>query len=169
MQRFGAHPDLPESLRMLIVEQRYSITDVGYMYGVSRERVRQWCVRLGIAAPHTNRLRVWNDVTNEFEPHKRSDFACAKARVRAIHKAKLRGEKFAQREAYVTTIVRELAIKHKRVPTSTDIVWAMFGDDNSGHLSGYLGTRNKTRHDTFVAVMSRIYVAAGIHNHPYNK
>ncbi len=47
-------PELPgfaDSLRLLVERERYSLTDIGLMFGVSRERARQWVAREGFEYP----------------------------------------------------------------------------------------------------------------------
>src|SRR5690348_2321471 len=77
---------LVPSLKMLIEEQEYSISDVGLMFGVSRERVRQWCVRFGIQQRGRNRgknTRQWNEDKMQFEPKPCGAIAQATRRARS--------------------------------------------------------------------------------------
>lgn len=67
-------PDFVPSLRLLVERERYSLADIGLMFGVSRERVRQWCQRYQIEHPDPrgrrglNCLRVWDDAHDRFVP-----------------------------------------------------------------------------------------------------
>lgn len=68
----GALPGFVESVRILLIEERYAATDVALMFGVSRERIRQLIVRAGIEVPDYPRglraRRVWDDEANRFRP-----------------------------------------------------------------------------------------------------
>lgn len=68
-------PDFVESLRLLTQREQYSLTDIAWMFGVSRERIRQLCDIHHIA--HAGRgdpigvvqhERVWDDVRHRFIP-----------------------------------------------------------------------------------------------------
>jgi hypothetical protein len=66
-------PDFRESLRRLLEEEQYSLTDVGLMFNVTRERMRQLAVRYDLRPPEhfTSGLlatRVWDDTKNRFHP-----------------------------------------------------------------------------------------------------
>lgn len=71
--------ELPDSLRMLF-DQGYTFTDVGAMFGVTRERVRQWAKRYSIARfPNVTAPRVWDHVTSRFValPMRGKDYSLA--------------------------------------------------------------------------------------------
>jgi hypothetical protein len=61
-------PGFAESLRILLVEERYTCSEVGMMFGVSRERVRQWRRALGIAPERGPWTRVWVEADQRFRP-----------------------------------------------------------------------------------------------------
>lgn len=66
-------PGFAESLALLVERERYSLTDIGLMFGVSRERMRQLVKRAGLTYPaDTPRglhgVRVWDDATHCFAP-----------------------------------------------------------------------------------------------------
>lgn len=57
-----------DSLRSLS-EQGYSLTDISMMFGVSRERVRQWCVQYNVTRlPMFSPPRRWDWDTGRFVP-----------------------------------------------------------------------------------------------------
>lgn len=69
-------PGFVSSLHGLLVVEQYQKGDVAAMFGVSRERVRQWSEALGFPKkPKGGRVRVWNDARHRFEP-----MACLDAR-----------------------------------------------------------------------------------------
>ena len=69
-----------ESLRLLVQFEEYSLTDIGMMFGVSRERIRQLCIRYDIEVPHHGVVsgptaqvqREWDDDQNRFVPVRRA-------------------------------------------------------------------------------------------------
>lgn len=61
-------PELLESIAVLF-SQGYALEDVALMFGVSRERVRQWANRHGIIRPFSwTPQRAWSDEHNCFMP-----------------------------------------------------------------------------------------------------
>jgi hypothetical protein len=68
----ASDPDFVPSLRLLVERERYSLHDIGMMFDVSRERVRQWCERNAIVHPDDWRglhmVRVWDDYSHRFVP-----------------------------------------------------------------------------------------------------
>jgi hypothetical protein len=91
----SAHPHFDESLRRLVVEERFALTDVGMMFGVSRERVRQWCVARGIPTPgHRGgaACRVWDDQAHRF-------VGSTKGELRRLARATRREARLTQRAA----------------------------------------------------------------------
>lgn len=76
---------LSASLRSL-AEQGYTLDDVGIMFGVSRERVRQWYERDGIERPHANVIgRIWDDTANKFVSIRSRDLALHKTVIKRRH------------------------------------------------------------------------------------
>lgn len=69
-----ADADFVPSLRLLVCRERYCFGDIAMMFGVTTERVRQWCARYDIEHPDgqhlrgLNMVRVWDDAANRFEP-----------------------------------------------------------------------------------------------------
>jgi hypothetical protein len=60
-----AVPELKGSLASLF-EQGYTLTDVGMMLGLTRERVRQYAVRFSLSRPPRHAARVWDDSRRQF-------------------------------------------------------------------------------------------------------
>lgn len=85
-----------DSLRLLIVEQRYSLTDVGLMFGMTRQAMHQACIKRGIEHPDGSQhrglrmMRVWDDTTNSFVPQPIRDVKRWRAwlRVAALREAR---------------------------------------------------------------------------------
>lgn len=113
----ASHPEFLPSLRLLVCRERYSLTDIGLMFGVSRERVRQWCVKYRIEHPDSGQgnssrglhaIRLWNDAKHCFEPVSRGGYNDAQATTkRQAKKALWRAGKLAQQEALIA-VARQL-------------------------------------------------------------
>jgi hypothetical protein len=69
-------PGFVESLRLLVEREQYSLTDIGLMFGVTREYVRQLCGRNEIVTPPRGAVsgtkarvvREWDDERHCFRP-----------------------------------------------------------------------------------------------------
>lgn len=103
-------PGFAESLRILLDDEQYAMTDVALMFGVSRERLRQLAGKFGLAAPNTGRglysVRIWDDTAHRFRP-------VAKG---VLHRQRPRSKKRAVRQqvragyrAHVEAALRALA------------------------------------------------------------
>jgi hypothetical protein len=57
-----------ESLYQLIEVEGHRQTDVALMFGVTRQRVHQWCRVIGLRSKQNGLGRRWNDATHRFEP-----------------------------------------------------------------------------------------------------
>lgn len=94
-----ALPGFDESLRLLVVRERYSYADIGMMFGVSHQNVDQWCKARRIPHPDPSGSRgnyaerVWDDGANRFRPVKRT-------LLRAARKAALRQDRSVRRERF---------------------------------------------------------------------
>jgi len=49
-----------------LLHQGYCDAEIAPMFGVSRERVRQWRAKYGLRAIQSSKARVWDDETNMF-------------------------------------------------------------------------------------------------------
>jgi hypothetical protein len=104
LAHLGSVADIPgftESLRILLVEERYTLTDVAYMFGVSRERVRQWAKRLGLAHGHHARRRVWVEAEQRFRPVGDDELPAVMRPYAEARQEKRRAEALAPRRAAI--------------------------------------------------------------------
>lgn len=63
-----ATPERMEICLWDLRDQGYTFDDIGLMFGVSRERVHQWCGRYNVSGlTPAGRPRQWNDDTHRFE------------------------------------------------------------------------------------------------------
>lgn len=146
------NPDFLPSLRLLICREQYSLTDVGLMFGVSRERVRQWCRRHGIEHPETNgtrrglyAVRIWDDTTHTFRPIQKR-LVVAAARRRAADQRRYRYEtaraaQIADRWHAAEAAVANLRWELSREPTLGEISDRLIGTTNVAPLISWLGGR----------------------------
>lgn len=58
-------PGFRDSLANLI-EQGYNLTEIGMMLGLTRERIRQFAVRLRLPRPMRHAARIWDDGRHRF-------------------------------------------------------------------------------------------------------
>lgn len=66
-------PGFDESLKLLVEREQYALADIGMMFGVSRERIRQIEARVGAKRIDTHNrglycVRVWDDAQHRFVP-----------------------------------------------------------------------------------------------------
>ncbi len=123
-------PEFADSLRLLLVDQGYSFTDVGTMFGVSRERVRQWAGALGIQKRHGqgSDMRVWDRKAGRFRTvgsvknYRRE--AYRRKYGNRIHSTKTLAMRKRRQE--ILQIARELGIVPNSPPLAVDIVAALF-------------------------------------------
>lgn len=120
------NPEFVPSLRLLVCREEYSLTDIGLIFGVSRERVRQWCVkyriehpagRLGPMTGHGQTFRrMWDSSSNRFRPIRVRDINRARQeRKTAARIDDLRARQSVRRERIIRT-VRNLAATLGRPP-----------------------------------------------------
>lgn len=173
-----ANPELEPSLRLLLEEQRYSITDVGMMFGISRERVRQWAVKFGIQQNgyhRHNHSRVWDDERNTFRPVLAPEYH---ATMKAIPRQRKRQERIARHEAArarIVAVLKACAERLGRTPTVIEAWEAVSGTHRdtwpvslhqgyaAGMLTGlWVGGQRRSRK----GVMAQIWTATGLQPRP---
>lgn len=124
--------ELVASLRLLMEVQEYSATDVGLMFGRSRERVRQWCAEYGVEQRGLRRgtnTRRWNDEQNCFEPVPGGGIRRERIEVRRRNRGQEREEFVAARRAFAIETVGALQKRLGRTPTLMEIGAELFGKD----------------------------------------
>ena len=128
MTGVSAHPDFPESLRLLSQYEQYSDTDIGLMFGISRERIRQLRGRYGMLVVKSgglNSMRIWDDDARAFRPVARSVLREQQRRQRAAERAKRRAEQLARRRAHVVGTIHSLRATLGRTPSLAEIADAL--------------------------------------------
>lgn len=123
-----------ESLRILVEIERYSLTDIGAMFGVSRERARQLCIACGIPTPRVKAkgglfdVRLWIDSENRFAPAPRKEVRLATVIVRDKQRAKRRADMLADRHASVRKAAEKIRAEGRDV-TIVAVAREIFGKD----------------------------------------
>lgn len=148
------NPDFLPSLKLLIESEKYSLTDVGMMFGVTRERARQWCVQYGVS-PHEDRYRrglrarrIWDDTLNRFRPVPLGEISRQHQQQRvAANRTRLARSRELRRLHLIATATR-LATALGRMPTLTEIAEACLGrpikrNSSGGVLMSLWDTTNK--------------------------
>jgi hypothetical protein len=113
------------SLRSL-VSQDYSVTDIGIMFGVSRERVRQWCRKYSIRPRfYGTRPRIWDNALGRFRGRARSELeGDLHKRIRSREKLEAHHRRFKLRQKDKQTLM-SLAIKLGRSPSTKELTAAL--------------------------------------------
>lgn len=179
-QGLMALPGFEASLRLLLDSERYSLTDIGMMFGVSRERVRQLCARMGLGIGGEwrglNHIRVWDDRANRFRPQSRGAFnkkvARSQADQRSVERKRKSIESRAAQRAEVVAHARRLVVELGRAPTMYEVACSVYGRAIGNRAGGslYLALR-WTGRSTFKSgditrITGEICAAAGIPKRP---
>jgi hypothetical protein len=135
-------PGFAESLRLLLVEEEYTLEDVGQMFGVSRERIRQIANREGFHAKYGGMtcVRIWQDDEHRFRPvHKGvikrvAQYECTTKRKQGI------AEKYQARWAEAVAELKDLARQLERTPTLHELARRLGLGRNTGLLTAHLWT-----------------------------
>ena len=130
-------PGFNESLRLLVERERYSFHDIGLMFGVTRERVRQWCAIRGIGHPVArggrglHAIRVWDDVAHRFQPVSRDALRAERlAGRRKQHHAEVQS-----RRGRIVAAIVGLRAQYGREPTWREVATEL-GCQGRAVLSG---------------------------------
>lgn len=123
-------PGFVESLRLLVQREQYSLTDIGLMFGVTRERARQLVTANAIEYPAGTirglmARRVWDDEAGRFRPVGRGDLRRQAHRKRVAHNRRARAVQVAERRTRIMAASAELWTKLGRMPTDAEICVAI--------------------------------------------
>ena len=170
-----ADPEFVPSLRLLVQRERYSLLDIGLMFGVSRERVRQWVARYGIEHPDSagnrglNCLRCWDDRLNRFLPIPRGVIREEKRRARGdAWRSRLATERKARWNRAVSVLIAERERLGRNDLSQREMAEAIFGrrfeegEKLWGPLLQSLGRRAETRWGSLRATVARLRREAGL-------
>lgn len=169
MMRRASDPEFVPSLRLLIERERYSLTDVGMMFGVSRERARQWCKQYGIT-PLDSRtavglmgvVRIWDDEANRFVPVRKQ---VAREYKRTLRRQEQLDVRAAKRQAIVERVIT-LRRTLGRDPTVQEIAEIVAGRMSCSGECGACLRGAWGGNMSYAAAVSAIRKAAGIQPRP---
>lgn len=154
------------SLRLLVESEKYSLHDVALMFDVSRERIRQLCIRYGVAGggraykTGLNAVRVWDDTQNRFAPIARGDISRAKKAERRAKFLSARLQRRQEHRAEIVATIQELAASSGRTPTLGEVCVRILGPGKSGFIAA-LAQRWGRENKTYAAATREMYEAAG--------
>jgi transposase len=127
-------PGFEDSLRLLVEEEGYSLTDVALMFDVSRERIRQLCERFDVGTDETavglNAVRVWSETLHRFLPIRRSEWTNGKLQETRMRRHLERSERRQRRQQEIVDIVRGLKVQLDREPSWREI-WEALGENRT--------------------------------------
>lgn len=161
-------PGFDESLKLLVEREQYSLTDIGLMFGVTREGARMWCVVRGIKYPEGTvrglaAVRVWDDAANRFHPVGRGVVSRARKSVARAVRHGAANQRRAKRQSEVVEAVVRLRASLFREPTWREMARALgFTGDDSRACIYVLNCfdsqrrRSSEKHAKFVAAVERV-------------
>lgn len=158
------HSPITGSDVWLLLLQGYGLTDIGVMFGVSRERVRQIANKLDIPRTHGTKHRVWDESLGRFRAYERREWAeyqrlQKKAKRRRLYRDRRERERGKQVDA-----VRALHKGLGRTPTVGEVARRCGTQTMRLYVAwGY----NARRPSVTPKVASRaLYAAAGLKPRP---
>ncbi|NIM48947.1 MAG: hypothetical protein GTO22_06755 [Gemmatimonadales bacterium] len=160
-------PGFSESLDRLVSFHEYSDVEIGIMFGVSRERVRQWRNRLGIQKKrHGSGKRMWNDVLGRFltvdcDTYKRTREGTRRRIRREKQLRALLEQRRAQRDEDAAR-VRRVGESLGRTPTTKDVFPLTYSSCNMP--AEYISVANRwgrLNGRTYQEALDALWAAAG--------
>ena len=156
-------PGFEQSLRILLLEERYTKHDVGLMFGVSRQRVEQWCKKLRLApCGHHPIKRIWVDSESRFRP---ADYEERK-RLTSLATGRAQSQTFVRRlarRAFAIERIRALAAQLGRDPSLGEMGRAVFGEHCTQNASApRLAALWRGRYGDAKHALDELRAAAGV-------
>ena len=165
---WGQYPGFTESLRILVEEELFTLTDIAEMLGLSRERVRQLCAARGIRRPLLSGprqiVRVWDDRTNRFRPLLQQDLTRACRAIQSeLRQLEFHRRRTAKRESIRATLT-ELKSALGRDPTVREMYVALGGTaaDEGARVWWIMSRWGQNRDMTARQTWEQILSSAGI-------
>lgn len=115
-------PGFVEAVR-LAVQDGFSLTDVGVMFGVSRERVRQWCKQYDIEQGdhHSSQYRIWSDDESRFVPVSQERMYELAYKYHQDRVNKEREDRLNEHRSAHVEAMKKLAKRFGRTPTLSEL------------------------------------------------
>ena len=154
-------PGMLDSLQCLL-DMGYSFTDMAVMFGVSRQRVGQWCDRHGLEDPDGwgAAYRVWDDELHQFVSVTREEMNDrARLQLELRKDAERTRRREAKRRRHVATL-RRLHEELGRVPTQGELARELgFAGHGQGAARYWLGVNGA---ESYTEAFTQMYHAAGL-------
>lgn len=163
--------EINRSLQSL-AEQGYALEDIGLMFGVTRERVRQWMVRAGVTqrtvsrgtSRGTGHRRVWDDLHNQFVPAQSLEKTRRERAYRRQQRQAQRRQALERRRQTMVECLKSLAADLRRTPTLAEFTlrYGGRGGTQAGqYISSWWGmaypiARGRARHADISAELYRL-------------
>lgn len=156
-------PGFAESLRLLLVEEEYTLEDVSLMFGVSRERIRQLAEKLGLTErPQRGGLwcvRVWQDDEHRFRPVRKRILKQVATYTRRSARQQAIKARYTAHWAEAVAELKDLARQLERTPTRAELSRRLGLRRNPGYLTAYLFPSRQKGYQTSLA---SLYADAGL-------
>jgi len=159
-------PGFRESLELLRHDQEFSLDDIGMMFNVSRERIRQLLAREGrsgsIASPGLNSIRCWDDTLHQFRPVSKR---VLKDKKRCERMARDHDDRMADRDerrALIVAAIHRLTEELQRKPVLREVTDALGINGSGGLVSRWRGPGSRS----YKGVLAQIWAAAGVSPRP---
>ena len=164
----AALPGFRRSVALLVKSERYSLTDVALMFGVTLERMRQLCKKLGIEQPGGSvgllAVRIWDDEANRFRAVGRGELSARPIRARVEARRVSRRQHRQAVRMNVTATIHDLHTELGRVPTIGEVGAKLWPGVPSGQAGARLAARwyPSAARPAYKAIFREIYASAGL-------
>lgn len=173
MRSRASDPDFVPSLRLLAERERYSCTDIGLMFGVSRCRVDQWFEKYCISNPDPPRqrglmsVRVWDDDAHRFRPVRKGIVRSIRFRAKAEEMRAERGARQEARRREMIEIIVRLQASLGRDPSLDEMASSVFGKavprcQGGPYLASRWSTQKLPMRKKYREAMAAICAATGM-------
>lgn len=136
-QPLATMPGFEQSLYLLLRVEQYTLHDVGMMFNVTRERIRQLAERYGIPydtnAKGLLAVRVWDDEAHRFLPVPRAKIRRDERRASTEAWQNSTKARIASRRARMVAALRACADSLGRAPSIQEMAQAVFPDEPRKH------------------------------------
>lgn len=144
----------------------YSLSDIAMMYGLSRERVRQWFEAHDIWHEEERAsLRVWDDEMDCFVPVSTDDYLERVRKIEKQRRAEARAWELEEKRRRSAQAVRELDGELGRPPTLEEVAEKV--DTIPVVLAQWWGYTREPDTASYAEAWDRMYEAGGIDDRPH--
>ena len=154
------------SLWLLVQVEQYALKDIAMMFGVSAERIRQLCDKLGIEVPEYPRgmyaYRVWDDSRNRFVPVQRGKHLAEREERKRLSRRAIR-ERYKEEVRKHLIAAADAVYMRTRKPVTAKDVWREASGQDAPNgaawplIIGHLGFKHRRS-----SVVRKLFEDAGI-------